>query len=144
MPGESARINGRKGGRPKGSVSSQTLDKAAAREMVRQRVIERLGPLLDAQMAHAEGIKYLVVRNVKTGKFERVTKERMDGLLESGKDDELERLEVWDKDPSVQAFTDLLNRALDKPAEQKQEIDLTVRGDADLVARLQSARKREK
>ena len=29
-----------------------------------------------------------------------------------------EIIEVWEKDPSVQAFTDLMNRTLDKPAEQ--------------------------
>jgi hypothetical protein len=33
-------------------------------------------------------------------------------------------IEVWEKDPSVSAFTDLMNRALDKPKEQEQEIDL--------------------
>jgi len=37
--------------------------------------------------------------------------------------DSEEIIEVWEKDPSVQAFTDLLNRALDKPAEQKQEFE---------------------
>ena len=31
-------------------------------------------------------------------------------------------IEVWEKDPSVQAFTDLLNRYLDKPKEQEQEV----------------------
>jgi len=120
MPGEASRANGRKGGRPRGSKSPQTLDKLMAREFTRQRVTEALEGLLEAQIAHAKGLKYLVVRNAKTGKFERVTKERMDALLESGDEQELERLEVWDKDPSVQAFTDLLNRALDKPAEQEQ------------------------
>jgi hypothetical protein len=34
--------------------------------------------------------------------------------------DDEEIIEVWEKDPSVQAYTDLLNRALDKPAEQVQ------------------------
>ena len=32
-----------------------------------------------------------------------------------------EIIEVWEKDPSVQAFTDLLNRAIDKPADQLPE-----------------------
>jgi hypothetical protein len=29
-----------------------------------------------------------------------------------------EVIEVWEKDPSVQAFTDLMNRTIDKPIEQ--------------------------
>lgn len=123
-------------GRPKGSVTPQTRDKLAAREFVRQKVTEALEGLLEAQIANSKGLKYLVVRNAKTGKFERVTQKQMESLLEPGNEEALERVEVWEKDPSVQAFTDLLNRALDKPAEQKQEIELT--GRLDLVARLQS------
>lgn len=130
-------------GRPKGSVSPQTLDKLAAREFVRQKVTEALEGLLEAQIANSKGLKYLVVRNAKTGKFERVTQTHMESLMLPGNEEALERVEVWEKDPSVQAFTDLLNRALDKPAEQKQEFDVTLRGDAELVARLAGARKRE-
>ncbi len=45
------------------------------------------------------------------------------------------------KDPSVQAFTDLMNRALDKPKEQPQELQIS--GSLELVsARLLAARKR--
>lgn len=91
----------------------RTLDKEAARAIVRETVFSALGPLLDAQVANAQGIKYLVVRQKSTGKFVRV------GELRAGTHDpDLETVEVWEKDPSVQAFTDLMNRALDKPAEQ--------------------------
>lgn len=103
-------------GRPKGP---QTLEKEALRDLVRARVAKQLGRLVDAQIANAQGLKYLVARNKKTGKFERVSKERMEALLKrADTDDELEVIEVWDKDPSVQAFTDLVNRTIDKPAEQ--------------------------
>jgi hypothetical protein len=34
---------------------------------------------------------------------------------------------IFAKDPSVQAFTDLLNRALGKPAEQEQAVQLSGR-----------------
>lgn len=80
--------------------------------------------LVAAQIAHAHGLKFLVTRNAKTGKFERVSAERMEALLEGKDDDALELLEVWDKDPNVQAFTDLMNRALDKPKEQEQDVHL--------------------
>jgi hypothetical protein len=97
-------------GKPKGFKHRVTLDKEAARAFVRQQVCNALGPLLDAQIANAKGLSYLVYRNKKSGKFERVK------ALEAVNQDE-ETIEVWEKDPSVQAFTDLLNRALDKPAE---------------------------
>ena len=99
-------------GKPKGYKHQSTLDKIAARELVRQRITAELGPMLDAQIANAKGIKYLVVRQKTTGKFLRVA-ESLAGKLNP--DEEI--IEVWEKDPSVQAFTDLLNRAIDKPTE---------------------------
>lgn len=124
-------------GKPKGHQAQGTLDKIAAREFVRQRVTAALGPLVDAHLANALGIKYLVTRN-RAGKFIRVT-EAM-ARKTRGKDEEL--IEVWEKDPSVHAFTYLLDRALDRP--QEQEIAVKVRsGEADArVARLVAARKR--
>lgn len=127
-------------GRPPGSKSHTTISKEQGREIVRQMVMARLEPMLDAQVAHAQGLKYLVIRDAKTGKFTKITKERMDELLETG-DADLERLEIWEKEPSVQAWTDLANRALDKPKEQAQEINLTVEL-AAVSDRLLNARKR--
>ncbi len=53
-----------------------------------------------------------------------------------GKGEEI--IEVWEKDPSIHAFTDLMNRALDKPKEQVLEVN--VKG--DIVARLIEGRRR--
>lgn len=119
-------------GRKKGS---QTLEKEAARTIVRDLVCKKLHPLVAAQISNACGLKYLVVRDKATGKFLRVH----EGAAKNLKPSE-EIIEVWEKDPSVQAFTDLLNRALDKPAEQIQEIKLT--GEVQLVERLHAARAR--
>lgn len=77
--------------------------------------------LVAAQIAHAAGLKYLVTRDKKTGKFVRVTEAMAKAKL--GENEEI--IEVWEKDPSVQAFTDLMNRAIDKPAEQVQEVQHT-------------------
>lgn len=106
------------GGKPKGFKAQGTLDKLAAREYVRQRVTAALEPLLEAQIANAQGLKYLVTRHKTSGKFIRVT-EAM-AKVKQGEDEEI--IEVWEKDPSVQAFADLLNRALDKPMDQPQEV----------------------
>lgn len=92
--------------------------KETARAHVMQRVCRELDPLLDAQLEHAKGLKYLVTRDKKTGKFIRVGPAMVSAENE-------ESIEVWEKDPSVPAFTDLLNRAIDKPKEQEQEIKLT-------------------
>ena len=119
MPGTASRANGKKGGRPRGSKAEKTLTKELGREIVRQAVLANIKPLLDAQMANAMGLKYLIVRDKRSGKFIRVPEIRAKVL----KDDE-ELVEVWEKDPSVPAFTDLFNRALDKPAEQEQTVTL--------------------
>jgi len=109
----------RKGaGKPKGTRWRSTVSKEAARELVRQQVIQALGPLVTAQIENAQGLKYLVTRDKHTGKFVRVT----EAMARAKLGDTEEIIEVWEKDPSVQAFTDLLNRALDKPAEQVQAV----------------------
>jgi hypothetical protein len=105
-------------GRKKGKA---VLDKLEAREVVRAFVTSRLVPLLEAQTANALGLKYLVTRHKQTGKFIRVTQAM--ARAKQGSDEE--SIEIWEKDPSVQAFTDLLNRALDKPADQVQQVDIS-------------------
>lgn len=123
-------------GKPKGHKAKSTLAKEAARELTRQLVTRHLKPMIKAQVANAMGIKYLVVREKGSGKFVRVT-EAM-AKMKQGSTEEI--IEVWEKDPSVQAFTDLMNRAIDKPKEQEQEIKLT--GEAELIDKLLAGRKR--
>lgn len=130
-----------KRGPQKGAVYAPTISKQQARDALREVVIRHMNEMVAAQVAHAKGLKYLIVRNAKTGKFERVTKEQMDKLLEQGDEEALEKLEIWDKDPSVPAFTDLMNRALDKPADH-MEITGKDGGPLELASRLAAARKR--
>jgi hypothetical protein len=101
-----------------GSIASHGLDdKLAAREHLRKRVGERLNELLDAQIANALGVSYPVTIDKTTGKFIRV------GPAMASRQNE-KTIQVWEKDPSVRAFIDLLNRAIGKPAEQPTELDL--------------------
>ncbi len=104
-------------GRPKGVLNPATLDKAQAREALRAVVIQHMGVMLEAQIKNAQGIKYLVKRAKAGGKFEKVSADQLDTVL-AGQDDNSLILEVWEERPNVQAFTDLMNRALDKPVEQ--------------------------
>lgn len=102
-------------GRPKGSKEPKALEKEEARAALRARVFAEMGPLVDAQIQNAKGIKFLMVREKNSGKFVKVGKDAAEKL-----DPTQEIIEVWEKDPSVQAFTDLMNRAIDKPIEQVQ------------------------
>jgi len=103
-------------------------------------VMEQMQPMLRAQIAHAQGIGHVFTRD-KAGKFTKIEDAaQAEQLLTQG----TEGTDYWIfmKDPSVQAFTDLMNRALDKPKEQEQEIRVT--GELELVAtRLLSWRKRK-
>jgi hypothetical protein len=105
-----------------GTKWASTLAKETVRELVRQEITAELQPMINAQIAQAKGLRYMVVRDTD-GKFTRVpdtiTPEALDALLASGS-----VIEVWTKDPSTQAFTDLMNRAIDKPKEQRQEIGI--------------------
>lgn len=99
------------------------------------RVARELGPMVDAQIANAKGIKFLVIREKGTGKFKRVAEGR---AAQHDPDEEI--IEVWEKDPSVQAFDSLLNRALGKPIEQ---IELQVSGEVSIIqSRLNASRAR--
>jgi hypothetical protein len=122
----------RKGsGRKTGTKWPATLEKERVREQVRQFINAHVQDLLHAQVANAKGLQYLVYRDKQTGKFERVRS------LEDV-DQDAEVIEVWEKDPSVQAFTDLLNRAIDRPKEQVQEIEIR----ADNTTALDRAKER--
>lgn len=103
-----------KRGPKKGARYAPTVAKDKAREIARQLITKHLRPLIEAQIANAKGLKYLVTRERGTGKFIRVT----EAMARVKQGDNEEIIEVWEKDPSTPAFTDLLNRALDKPAEQ--------------------------
>jgi hypothetical protein len=107
-------------GRPKGSIEPKRIEKEEARARLRALVMASMDPLVQAQIDNAKGIKYLVAREKKSGKFRRLTEAQ--ALLQVGGEEanDLEIIEVWEKDPSVQAFTDLMNRTLDKPIEQVQ------------------------
>lgn len=91
------------------------VPKRVIREALRVLITPHLKALVEAQVAQACGIKYLVARD-ESGKFKRIGPDGMEGA---------EVIEVWEKDPSTAAFTDLINRAADKPKEQEQEIILT-------------------
>lgn len=120
----------RPGSGPKKGISKwpSTIAKEQARELTRQFVMQHAEAMLRAQVEHAKGIQHFMLRN-KDGQFERVTDP--DTILKALNSGDENSYYIFTKDPSVQAFTDLMNRALDKPKEQAQEIDLTVTSKLD-------------
>lgn len=125
MPGQASRENGKKGGRPKGKV---TLEKEILREEVRAAIAPHVAVMIAAQVEHAVGIKHLLMREPKTGKFERVAVDTADPAVAAAQIDAAlgtgNAFWIFTKDPSTQAFTDLMNRLIDKPKEQPQEVDV--------------------
>lgn len=122
-------------GKPKGTKNAATISKEVAREILRQRVLKDMEPMVAAQIANAQGISHFMLRDPKTGKFERITDpDQIQAALNAEGATEGSSYYIWTKDPSVQAFTDLMNRAIDKPAEQQQDIKI----DSTLVVKWQS------
>jgi hypothetical protein len=131
-------------GKRAGHKSATTLDKLMARELLRQQVTAKLGPLVEAQIANALGLRHFVLRDKKSGRFERVTDP--DRIVAAMNDESAESWEVWEKDPNIQAFTDLMNRAIDKPREQQQNTNvhstMTISWENSLVEKLAAGRER--
>jgi hypothetical protein len=92
----------------------KTFEKEAARAALRAIVYKHMEPMIEAQVANSKGIKFLVLRHAKSGKFIKRIEDK-DAEIKIDPDNEI--IEVWAKDPSVQAFTDLMNRTIDKPAD---------------------------
>lgn len=126
-------------GRPKGTISAHTAaeraNKEAMRLELRERVAKAFGPLVEAQIATAQGISHFMKRDPKTGKFERITElAQIEAALNAEGAEEGSSYWIWTKDPSTAAFTDLMNRAIDKPIEQQEHsgsiaLDIKWQGD---------------
>jgi hypothetical protein len=116
-----------------------TMEKALVREETRKFIQQHMPAMLRAQIAHAIGIGHVFTRD-KHGKFSRIEDEaQIDRLLSEGVKD----TDYWifAKDPSVQAFSVLIDRTLDQAP---RAIELTGKdgGPIELVSRIAAARKR--
>lgn len=104
-----------------------TIAKAEAREALRQLITAELPGMTSAQIRNAKGIGHLMLRDPSTGKFERVVStgndEKDKAIIDAAIAQGREQCWIYLKDPSIQAYTDLTNRAVDKPSEPVQEVE---------------------
>jgi hypothetical protein len=110
-------------GLPKGFKFSATLKKEETREIVREMITAQMGPMIRSQVQHAIGIQHCFLRR-EDGTFER--SDDPDKILAALNSGDETSYYIFTKDPSVQAFTDLMNRAIDKPKEQPQELNANI------------------
>ena len=90
-------------GRPQGTKNGNTLEKAQARELVRQMITERLEPMIKAQIANACGVQHFFLRDPSTGQFKRITDpDEIETALNAENDGEGSTYWIFRKDPNVQ------------------------------------------
>lgn len=93
------------------------LSKAVIRQAYVELVVPEIQEIVASQIARARGIKHLVAR-LPDGKFKKISAEQLN---------DFEHVEVWERDPDMNAITDLLNRVMDKPKEQAQEVEVAAK-----------------
>lgn len=136
---EQARINGRKGGRPKGAVNAKTLERMKVNEAVQQRILRNADRIIDSQLQLTKGLSMLYRIDTEIFKGRKVRKKPvlvvdpeeiaafLDGEFGDGEsvNTETEYYYMTAIPPSNQAADSLLNRGLGRPVES---IDLTSGG----------------
>jgi hypothetical protein len=104
---EASRKNGKKGGRPKGSLSETARMQQEMRKMLTQRARKEFSGLIDAQLDLARGVYVEEVDTVKDKKGNIKTKRR-----------------VYKRPPSSEAIKYLMDQAVGKPKETR-DVNLT-------------------
>ena len=129
-------------GVPKGYIQAKTIQKEEAKAILRERVIARLLPIVDATIDSATGIRHFMLRNPEDGTFKRLTDAaEIDAALAHPDAKEGSSFWIYVKDPQTPAAADLLNRAIGKPVE---EVQVEHSGEVGLIDRLRRARERSR
>src|SRR5262245_55749155 len=113
-----------RGGARRGAGRKKGFDALRQHERIREMVAAAQDAMVDAQIAAAIGIKYLVARDKKGGKLKHLTEAEAKAIL-NGQDTERYIVEQWEKPPSTRAFADLTDRVLGKA---KDIVDANVGG----------------
>ena len=119
------------GGARPGAGRKKGFDALRQHERLREMFVKAQDEMVDAQIAAAKGLKYLVARDKKGGKFKHLTEAEAKAIL-NGQDTERYIVEEWEKPPSTRAFADLINRVLGKATEF---VDASVSGKLEIAWR---------
>ncbi len=103
-------------GRPKGSLNHATLEVAAVLAAFQQQVCLAMEPMTKAQIRHAQGVDYMVLRK-RDGTYARATDEKQ---IEAACAVGDQAFNIFTQAPNTQAFTALTDRAFGKPVERTE------------------------
>ena len=110
-----------RGGIPKGTILPKTLQKEEGKAILRQMVLDNLGPIVRGLIGKATGINHMMLRDESNGQWIRLTEpEQIETALNAKGAEEGKTYWIHTKDPDVQAAADILNRAIGKPVEEVQ------------------------
>lgn len=120
---EARRLNGAKGGRPKGAISAETRRRMKAGELFRRRVCRNVNKLFNAQLALAQG-GVVLFRIDGEGAHRRVTDpDEMCALLDLPEEERDQVLVVVAQKPDNHAIADMLDRTFGRPTQPLGPID---------------------
>ncbi len=102
--------------------------KQQMRDVYRTYWLPRMMPLLEAQEARALGLQHFMLRDPETGMWLHVEDPKeIAAALNDPRAEKGSTYRIHTKDPDGRDITDILNRIIDKPKEQEQEVLAQVR-----------------
>ncbi len=103
--------------------ANQPIPKSVVREAYRVLAMPFIKPIAEAQIARAMGISHFMLRDPESGEWRRLTDpDQITAALNHPDASAGSTYYIHTKDPDMAAISDLLNRCLDKPKEQPQEV----------------------
>ena len=129
-------MNGMKGqktgGRVKGVLNKATVEREKGLDVIKELVLKELGPMTEAQIAQAKGVKYMILRQ-PNGSYARATDvKQIDVACAIG----AEAFEVFTAAPDTQAFRTLTEQSFGRPV-QRTELTGKEGGPVEIAAVLE-------
>ena len=104
------------GGRHKGTPNKATVDREKGLDALRELVLQKLGPMTQAQITHATGAHHFLIRRPDGSLVRTTNTKQIDAALAGGST----MFQIVIDPPSTPAFIALLDRTFGKPAERME------------------------
>ena len=119
-------------GRKAGSKNKATVEREQGLDVIKDLVLRELGPMTEAQIAQAKGVKYMILRQ-PNGSYARATDvKQIDVACAIG----AEAFEVFTAAPDTQAFRTLTEQSFGRPV-QRAELTGKEGGPVEIAAVLE-------